>query len=56
MNDSEGSNQGKNWITENLLLLWETIGKIETKFRILMTKCSLKTCIVLSSFDKEGSL
>ena len=21
-----------------------------------MTKCSLKTCIVLSSFDKEGSL
>ena len=43
-------------MTLNLLFLWETIGKIKTKFRILMTKCSLKTCIVLSSFDKEGSL
>ena len=28
----------------------------KNKSRILMTKWSLKTCIVLSSFDKEGSL
>ena len=51
MNDSAFSNQGKNGSVD-LLVLLETKGKSKTKFR---TKCSLKTCIVLSSSDKEGS-
>ena len=46
----------KIWITVNFLLSKKTREKIYYKIKILMTKCSLKTCIVLSSFDEEISL
>ena len=40
----------------DLLVLWKTIGKSKRKNRILLTKCSLKSCIALLSLDQESSL
>ena len=46
----------KIWITVNFLLSKKTREKIYYKIKSLMTKCSLKTCIVLPIFEQAISL